>query len=323
MEELFLTVSQRRGGYLLRRDLIEMGLDDRHIRHAVRIGLLERLRHGTYAPTSITRPLTPEEKHRLLAFATLDRLGPGVVLSHVTAAVIHTGQSYGADLSRVHVTRRIGRHARDVAGVVHHVGRLTDADVVEVDGRPVVTPARAVIESASVTNLESGMVTASFALRVGACTAEELQERLARHARWPGMLRVRLAVAYAEPACETVGEVRSFYMFRRGGLPRPEPQVEIHDANGQLIARVDAEWLDYRHVWEFDGMVKYGALNAGALRPEEVLVREKLREDRIRATERGATRGTWEDLARPVVTVARIRHDLERSRRLYVVNRAG
>ncbi len=318
MDELIAGVCAARGGFAHRHDLLAAGLQDRHIRLAMRTGLLVRLRHGTYAPKVLHDALSPEQQHVLLARAVVDRLGDGVVLSHQTAAILHTGVSYGVDLSVVHVTRLDGRGGRIESGVDHHVGQvLPDDDVCLVDGLPVVVASRAVVESSSLAGVESGMVTASFAIRNRCVEVAELEDRLGRHARWPGMLQVRLALRRAEPRCESVGEVRSLYFFVTHGLPIPTPQVEFRDADG-LFARADFTWLEHHHVGEFDGLVKYGRLNphrgdaAG-----QVLVDEKRREDRIRALDYGVSRWTTPELdpRRQARLAERLREALEQSRR--------
>ncbi len=320
MEDVIAEITARRGGYAFRSDLLDAGLDDRHIRLAVRRGTLRRLRHGTYAPVGLFQDLSPERRHLLVAHSVIDKLGPGVALSHHTAAVAHTGTSYGIDLSTVHLTRLDGRGGRTEAGVTFHVGSVVpDDDLSVVDGRLVVVPARAVIESCSLSPVESGMVTASFALRAETCSKDELVERMHRHERWPGMLNVRLALAKAEPRCESVGEVRSMYMFARFGIPRPELQYEIV-RGGSLIARTDFGWIESHHVGEFDGLIKYGRLNPySEAEAGNVLVDEKRREDAVREQGFGVTRWTWSDLhpQRCRNTAARIIAGIERSRELY------
>lgn len=323
MEDLIEHVMTLRGGYAFRSDLLEAGLDDRRIAGSLRSGHLTRIRHGTYVVTSSFRALSPEQQHLVAAFSVVDKLGPSVALSHHSAAMAHTGTSWGIDLRTVHVTRLDGRGCRREAGVVHHVGHVVgDDEIALVDGRQVVRPARAVIESCSLASVESAMVTASFALRVGVCTQDELAERLHLHERWPGMLTVRLGLGAAEPRCESVGEVRSLFMFGVTGVPRPDVQVEIRLADmGLVIARSDYGWWPARHLGEFDGLFKYGRLNPYA-DPGESIVREKKREDQIRDQLWGMSRWIWRDLEpeNRGATGRRILQAIERSRRLYTRN---
>jgi hypothetical protein len=320
MDDLLRVAMDLRGGYAFRSDLLELGLTDHDIGWALRRRLLTRLRHGTYAMAADVAGLTPEREHLLRAFSVVDKLGPGVALSHHTAAIAHAGHSYGVDLSTVHLTRLDGRGGRTEAGVAFHVGAVVpDDDLCRVEGRLAVVPSRAVVESCSLASVESGMVIASFAQREGACTADELRDRLSRHERWPGMLNVRLAIAGADPACESVGEVRSLYMFSVTGIPRPEVQFRVM-RNGVEVARDDFGWSQWRHVGEFDGLIKYGRLNPYSdAELGQVLVDEKRREDEVRDESYGMSRWIWLDLGqrRRHNTAARIRAGMERSRRLY------
>ena len=322
MEEVFLALAAHRGGYVFRRDLIEYGLRDRDIREAVRAGLLTRLRHGTYAPTSLVDPLTPEAKHLLIAHSIVDKLGPGVVLSHHSAAIAHTQQSFGIDLDVIHLTQLSGRHGRKEAGVVFHVGGVHEGDLVEVNGRPAVAPARAAFESACLASTESGMVTMSAMMHDKHCTHDELEELGATFERWPHGRHARIAIRLADGRCESVGESRSLFMFWREGVPRPDMQVIIRTEDGREVARTDFAWLLYRHTGEFDGLFKYGRLNSYVSDPGRAITDEKKREDLVRSLMLGMSRWTWAGLdeKRRSATARSILQGLEQSKRLYTRN---
>jgi very-short-patch-repair endonuclease len=84
--------------------------------------------------------------------------------------------------------------------------------------------------------------------------------------------------------------------------------VVFTDSDG-FIARVDFFFPDQNTVVEFDGLTKYADGSA------ETLVREKIREDRLRALGLEVVRITWADLAHPSRTAMRIREAFARSRR--------
>jgi hypothetical protein len=174
---------------------------------------------------------------------------------------------------------------------------------------------RAVFEAATIAPTESGVVTASSALHLGLVSADGLAETAERLARWQGARHASLAIRLSDARCESVGESRSLFMMWRGGIPRPEQQVAIHDLSG-VIARVDFDWDAWRHTGEFDGLVKYGRLNPYDLDPGRVLADEKFREDGVRATGRGMSRWVWHELALRQ-TLERLKLDLDRSRSLY------
>lgn len=141
---------------------------------------------------------------------------------------------------------------------------------------------RSVYETSSLTTTESGLVLASSALRAGTFTKEELTAYGQEFVHWRGTRKARLAIRLADHRLETVGEARSFHMFWRHGLPYPELQYSVLDENGQFVGRTDFCWCGYRHVGEFDGLVKYGRLNPYITDIGRVITDEKIREDLIR-----------------------------------------
>lgn len=319
VNDLLLHIADLRGGYAFRSDFLDHGVNDREIRAAVHAGLLVRLRHGTYACSVSVGGLSPEDKHRLLARSVLDRLGPDYVLSHHSAALFTAAATFDVDLGVVHVTRLTKRNSRSESGVTFHVNSIADDDVTEIDGVRMTRPVRAAYESASISGTESGLVVVNSILNAGVCTAEEYAEFAARHDDWPGSRTARLVARLADAGCESPGESRSMFMFWREGLPRPQTQLTVRAADGALIGRSDFGWLDHAHVGEFDGLFKYGRLN-NRVEPGQILVDEKIREDRIRATGLGMSRWTWADLSprRRSTTAARIMADLQRSQRTHI-----
>lgn len=324
MDDLTL-IAEANGGYLMRHQLNDLGLSDAMIRHAMRRGVLRRVRHGTYVLQHVWDVLTESEQHAVVTRSVLDKLGPQVVATHQSAAALHGFDLYGADLRNVHVTRLDRRRGRREAGVVFHEGVIDEDgdDVVAVDGRLVSAPKRAVFEACSLESLETGMVLATSAMRSGDVSHAELEEDSHRFDHWPGTRTARLAIRMADARLETVGEVRSLFMMWRHRIPHPELQREIVGADGHLIARTDFAWIEDCHTGEFDGLVKYGRLNPYASDVGQVLTDEKVREDRVREQQLGMTRWTWAEMSatRQDATAARIQQGRERSRKLYRRNR--
>jgi hypothetical protein len=321
MDDLDLVIDIN-GGYVTRAQLNEIGYSDTAIRVAVRVGRLRRIRHGVYALAASWNAMSTVERHCVLARAVLDKLGPGVVASHHTAAALHGFDLHGIDLTTVHVTRLDGRPGRNEAGVVHHHGLiLPEQDVREVQDLLVVEPTRAVFEACSLTSVEGGMVVASSALRSLGISQDELMEAGARFQHWQGMRRARLAIRLSDGRLETVGEVRSLHMMWRHGIPYPELQFVV-EVDGRIVARTDFAWLQYRHTGEFDGMQKYGRLNPFSHDPGLVLQKEKVREDLVRGQQLGMSRWGWADLEpwTQRSTAETILQSMERSRKLYTRN---
>lgn len=111
----------------------------------------------------------------------------------------------------------------------------------------------------------------------------------------------------SDPAAESPGESWSRVIFHEWGLQAPELQKEFQLPDGGT-ARVDFWWEGVAVVGEFDGLIKYrsdSGLTGEAA--EDVVVREKLREDELRALGVTVVRWTWADLANPQRLIRRLR----------------
>ena len=95
---------------------------------------------------------------------------------------------------------------------------------------------------------------------------------------------------------ESVGESASRVRIHLDGLPAPELQRVIGDANGEIIGRVDFVWEEHRTIGEFDGRGKYNELRGNGVSSADVVVAEKRREDRLRDAGWAIARWDWADL---------------------------
>ena len=314
----------RHRGYATRAEFLGSGYTDRDLRSAVRTGQLKRLRHGVYVHAAEHAKLTPEQRHSILVRSVADKLGPAVAVSHQSACALHGLAMYGHPLDKVHVTRLDGSAGRTEHGIVHHVGHvIRDNDLEEVNGVLIMKPARAVFEASTVGTVESAIVVMDSGLHRGIVTEHELTDLTGRLWNWQGARGARYALSLADGRSESPGESRSRYLFRREGLPVPDLQVPIYDAYGQLIGYSDFGWLEYRHLGEFDGLIKYGGLPGDPRSPQQVVFDEKRREDAMRSQMLGMSRWTWPEIApeREHRTAQRIAAEIEQSHRLYTHGR--
>ncbi len=307
-------------GYFTRGEFLDSGYTDRDLRAAVRAGLLKRIRHGVYVYATEHANLTVEQQHVVLVRSVADKLGPAVAVSHQSACAVHGLAMYGHPLDKVHVTRLDGSAGRNEHGISHHVGHVTaDHDIEEVNGILIMKPSRAVFEASTVGSVESAIVVMDSGLHQGVVTAQELFELTSRCWNWQGARRARYALTLADGRSESPGESRSRYLFRREGLPVPQLQVAVYDADGQLIGYSDFGWLEYHHLGEFDGLIKYGGVPGDFRTPQQVAFEEKRREDAMRSQLLGMSRWTWRDIdpERERRTARRVAAQIEQSRRLY------
>lgn len=295
-------------GVFLRSEARDLGYDDRGVAAALRAGVWVRVRRGAYTFHDIWENEDAVGRHRILSRAVMRSLGDGVALTHTSAVVEHGFAVWGTDLSRVHVTRLDGGTGRTEKDVVHHKGLCGEGDIVQVNGIAVMSPPRAVIETATLTSVESGLVTTDSALHRGAVDPEQLERAFRSMERWPHTQKVHLVLAHADAQAESPGESRSRYLFWTQGLPAPQLQFKVYDEHGNLVGVTDFAWPEHRLLGEFDGKVKYGRLLKPGEDPGEAVFREKKREDRLREVARcGMVRVIWADLSRPFDTAGRVR----------------
>ena len=277
----------------LTRDLTGMGVDDSEIARLLRSGELTRIRRGAYARAS-TPEADARRAHLALVAATLRLCGPGPVISHMSAAALHGLPIWQDSLDRVALTRDQSGGGRSKGYVSLHGIPLPPSQVTEVDGLPVTTTARTVLDLACATTPFRSVPIGDAALARGldpTALAELLDRGRGRH----GIGVARRAIGMLDGRSESVGESGSRVIFVEHGLPAPVPQFEVHDDLGYLIARVDFGWEEYRTLGEFDGRMKYDGSLAPGQDPREVLWAEKRREDRLRELGWQVVRWVWAD----------------------------
>ena len=296
-------------GIYLRRRLLAAGYDDHEVRRMLRDGSLHALRPGAYVADA---PDDPAAQHALLVRAALAELSPDAVVSHVSPAVIHGLRVWGVLLDRVSVTRARRRSGARRGSRVHvHCAPLEADESVLVDGVPVTSVPRTVVDVARTVGFEQAVVVADAALEAGLVDEAALAAALARWRRWPGLPAARRAIGFAARGSGSVGESRSRVAIARAGLPAPLLQWEVRRSDGAFIGRVDFGWPRYRTVGEFDGRVKYGKLLRPGQDPADVLYQEKMREDALRAEDLGVVRWAWSDLNDFRPTAERLRRRLQ------------
>jgi hypothetical protein len=287
-------------GFFTRAMAREAGYDDKAVSAMVRSRSWLRFRRGYYSFTDIWSSLDETERHLVRCRAVLHSLGECVALSHVSGLVAHGVETWGVELSRVHVTRLDGGAGRVEGDVVHHVGRCTPDDVVHVQGLRSLNPLRCAIECGSTTTPESALVLLNSLLHQEHAELEDLDRQFAAMSSWPGMRHLHIPVRLADPRVESVGESRGLWAFWTLGLPRPQIQFEVRDSDGVLRGTCDWGWPEEHLLGEFDGKIKYGRLLRPGQDPGDVVFAEKCREDELREVSGCAMlRLIWSDYDRP------------------------
>ncbi|QGQ19784.1 hypothetical protein GC089_11860 [Cellulomonas sp. JZ18] len=269
----------------------------------LRRGELHRVRRSAYVPAQEWAGWDVVERHRARIGAVVAAAQEPPVLSHWSAAVVHGLPLVGRPDDRVHVVRASADGGRSRGDVVRHATAVP-VEPVLVAGLLVTPVARTVVDLARRGGVVAGVVAGDHALRAGLADREALQDELHLLQRGSRGSRVaRRVVDLVDARAESAGESLSRVRMDEAGLPAPVLQHVVTDAHG-FAGRVDFWWPAARVVGEFDGRLKY---RGDVEDPAEAVWREKVREDRIRATGVTVVRWTWQDAWTGAPMIGRLR----------------
>ena len=287
-------------------ELVASGLPRRHIERMIRSGDLVAVRQGAYG-----RPQSGSDDYLAKIDATVGRLGGEPVLGHASAAHLWGLPVPRSEQDRVHVVRdgeSVGYRSEWL-----HIHRSTAATEPEHKaGYSVTSLARTSIDLVRDLDINQSLAVLDAALRLGA-SVQELEHEVDLLHGTRGIGKARWALPHADGRSESPGESLSRYLMIANGLPLPELQFVVVDANGVQVARTDFAWPELGIVGEFDGAVKYAADNPSGLDPVEVLLLEKARELRIRGCGLWVIRWGWKELMQPCAFAAWLRAELARA----------
>lgn len=284
----------------------------RSLSRDVERGLRRRLLPGVYVDRARFDALPPRQQHlvRMLAFAATCDEPP--VFSHWSAAVAHDLPFLGDRLATVHTTTQ-RRSGRSRVGLSAHLLPLPASEVTEVHGLLVTGPARTVVDIACAAPFDDGLVLADAALHARLVRSKaELHEALAATAARKGSVRAQEVIDFADGDAESPGESVGRHTMFRLGVERPVLQWTIRSVEGVLVARLDFHFPSVNVGAEFDGRIKYFDPRYTGDAVNEVLYREKRREDEARSYLAGLARFGWREagsahLLGPVLARAGVR----------------
>ncbi|MGH1562119.1 type IV toxin-antitoxin system AbiEi family antitoxin domain-containing protein [Mumia sp. DW29H23] len=317
MDELRI-LAEARGGCFTTADAKSVGVGGHALSAAVEHRDLIHLRRSGYAFADTYLTLSHEQRFLVRARLEVD-LNPGrVALSHRSAALEHGLPLVDYDLRLADIARLDGQSGRKTSTARHHE-TVEARELVEVDGRPVSALPWAVWEVGTCGGPASALVVVDAALHSGKTDLDELTRVGEHFAHVKGSPAVRTALALADPKAESPGESLTRWLCHLFTLPMPESQVDVLDANGRLIGRVDFAWEEFRHVVEFDGKIKYGRGFDPRKSPEQIVMDERAREAAIRRQRWGITRLIWSQVHPPSEATARhLLEEMTWSRRRYL-----
>jgi hypothetical protein len=234
-------VAERQHGRVAHWQLREIGLSASAIQRWVRAGRLHPVHRGVYAVGYASGGYLSRWMGGVLA------LGPDAILSHQNAAAVHDLRRMSS--AAIHVTVSGGTRRGPRGVTVHRARRLDPKDRTVVNGIPVTSVARTLLDLAEVVPLGQLIRAIEQAERVHILDLKAIEQLLARSPGRHGTKPLRKALA------QTTGEAphvnsdweRDFLDFCEDhDIPLPELNVLVE---GYLV---DAFWRDKKLIAELD-----------------------------------------------------------------------
>ncbi|SCG42663.1 DUF559 domain-containing protein [Micromonospora halophytica] len=230
----------------------------RRLRTHVERGRIIRVRRGVYGD----RYASDLDVVR----AVLMCLPPEAMLARHSAARLHGFGVLREDAVHVQLPAQVSK-PRLPGLVVHH--SVLPVQPVLVRGLPCVPPARCAVDLARTVRRLDALPVLDAAVRSGAVCRDELIEEALAHRGLRGVRQARDLARLADGRAECRQESQLRLVLVDGGLPAPEPQIEVCDEDGIPRFRLDLGYRERRVGVEYDGMSH--------------LDRDRLRHDRDRA----------------------------------------
>jgi very-short-patch-repair endonuclease len=204
-----------------------------------------RMARGQYAWTGL-----PDEIELKLRAAE-QRLPPEHAFSGRTAAWI-----LGLDMAPcepIEATIARDANARARVGVKLRRAALPEEDVAITGGFRVTNGLRTARDLGSRADLFESVVAIDMAVHAGLVDLATLSSWVSCNTGAKGVKRLRRVLALANPLAESPMETRLRLELVTARLPNPCVQVDLHDAHGDFLGRVDMYYPDARLVIEYDG----------------------------------------------------------------------
>jgi hypothetical protein len=280
-----------------RQDLLTLGINDAVQSAMLHRGALVRLRHGVYSLRDLAETTDPVERHRIglaaavaggrdpvWAFGLSAALTLGMPLPFTAPTQLALVRESGGDERAL---RRVSRHRLVIPDTRITTGPVEAGSTMTVRGVQVVGPALAGVSAASELTSARWQTALLDAALWRAATVDDLGRLVDTWRHLGHRAELLEALARARPGAQTVLETFSRLALMERGLPEPILQQPFYDEAG-LIGYTDMWWPGLHVIGEADGAVKYTS--------RADLVKEKVREDRLRAKGEAVVRWTFEQI---------------------------
>jgi hypothetical protein len=122
-----------------------------------------------------------------------------------------------------------------------------------VAGMIVTTPARTAFDVGRRLPLVDGVQRVDALMNATGVTAADIEAVAALHPGVRGLVNLRRALKFVDGGAESPYESLTRVVLVQAGFPRPQTQIPVYGLDGQLFARLDMGWPQWRVGVDFDG----------------------------------------------------------------------
>lgn len=283
-------------GLILASDAARIGLHH-ELRREYERHTVVRLRRGVYTLAAEWDALGADARYLRRIRAHAATAEAPAVYSHVSAAALWGLPIVGAWPAEIHLATSRAAGGRSRRGVIRHPQEHS-LDVVEHEGLRVTSVAATAVALARVLPFGQAVAVMDKAIHQSRdgralATRADLDRAFDQLGRVTGRAAAGRVLEFASPLSGSAGESISRAGIFVLGFLLPELQVPHWDHAG-LIGFTDFFWRSVGRVGEFDGRGKYLRREfTGGRSTADIVIAEKIREDRLRALGFGVFRWDW------------------------------
>ena len=283
-------------GLILASDAAHVGLHH-ELRREFEHHTVIRLRRGVYTLAAEWDALGADARYLRRIHAHAATAEVPAIYSHFSAAALWGLPIVGAWPAEIHLATTSAAGGRSRHGVIRHPQEHR-LDVAACEGLQVTSVAATAVALARVLKFGQAVAVIDKAMHEprdghALATRADLDRAFDQLGRVTGRAAAGRALEFASPLSGSTGESISRAGIFILGFLLPELQVPHWDRDG-LIGFTDFFWRTIRSAGEFDGLGKYlrGEFTGGRS-TADVVIAEKVREDRLRALGLGVFRWDW------------------------------
>ncbi len=145
------------------------------------------------------------------------------------------------------------RSQHKTRGIMLHNDTLAPDETCTVRGLPVTTAARTAFDLGRRYGRTLAIIRVDALLHATALRLSDVDALIERHRGARGLRQLREVVRLADPGAESPQETRTRLVLTDAGLRPSRTQIDVYDAYGVHVGRIDMGWPEWKVGVEYDG----------------------------------------------------------------------